>query len=126
MRWRLRRCAPFVLVGVAATALACASAAEDLRYGPDYDLHYVPRYTRAQPPRCPYDEVGMLRYAGRLSRSSEGAERVEQQRRRWEMRERDIRAGLNKYDADALMTGRANRGAGPLLFIRFKDRDCLE
>jgi hypothetical protein len=115
-----------VLVGVAATALACASAPRDLRYGPDYDLSYVPRYMRAKPPRCPYDEVGMLRYGGRLSQPSEGAERVEQGRRRREMRERDIRASLNKYDADALMTTRASARAGPLLFIRFKDRDCLE
>ena len=126
MRWRLRRCAPFVLVGVAATVLACTSTPNDLRYGPDYDLGYVPLYTRAKPPRCPFEEVGMLRYGGRLSRVNDGAERVEQQRRLREMRDRDILAGLNEYDADALMTGRANRGAGPLLFIRFKDRDCLE
>ena len=122
MRWRLRPVAPFVLVGVAAAALACGSTPKDLRYGPDYDLHYVPRYTRAQPPRCPYDEVGMLQFGGRLSQSSEGAERVEQRRRWRERRKRDILAGLNNYDADGLMTTRA----GHLLFVRFTDRDCLE
>jgi len=119
---RLRSAVPLVLVGFAAPALACASAPDNVRYGPDYDIGYVPRYTPEEPPRCPYEEVGMLRYGGRLSQFSEGAERVEQRRRWREIQERNIRTGPSKYDADGVMTTRA----GHLLFIRFADRDCLE
>lgn len=117
---------PLYVLALAATfgavPVGCASSGASGPYTENYDLDFVPRYTPEKPPRCPYEEVGMLDYGGRYGSPNEGADQVERRWRHRERREEDIRAVLNETGADAIFRSRA----GHLVFLRFTDDDCLE
>lgn len=109
------------VAGLLLVALSgCASGSP--QPGEGYDLSAISLYEVEKPPRCPFEEVGMLSMETPRYRGQSGAGWVEERQRIREERERQVWATMEKTGADALLRSRA----GHLLFIRFTDENCLE